>query len=128
MRSKQQLPRCTSPLPAVFTLPYTPYTRKIALKSDFSCTSRKKSVSLRRNYTINYLMSQKTFWKIQYINLCIDEFARKYRLAPKVAYNYLNKYKGLEFLNEHYEYEHTQALWETQESLRIVCQRNGGTI
>lgn len=83
---------------------------------------------MRRNYTINYLMSQKTFWKIQYINLCIDEFARKYRLAPKVAYNYLNKYKGLEFLNEHYEYEHTQALWETQEALRIVCQRNGGTI
>ena len=106
----------------------TPYTRKIAQKSLFSCTSRKKSVSLRRNCTINYLMSQKTFWKIQYINLCIDEFARKYRLAPKVAYNYLNKYKGLEFLNEHYEHEHTQALWETQESLRIVCQRNGGTI
>ena len=100
----------------------------MATKVNFSCTYTFFFVPLQRNYTKNYLMSQKTFWKIQYINLCIDEFARKYRLAPKVAYNYLNKYKGLEFLNEHYEYEHTQALWETQEALRIVCQRNGGTI
>ena len=49
-------------------------------------------------------------------------------LAPKVAYNYLNRYKGLEFLNEHYDYEHTQALWQTQEALRTICLRNGGTL
>ena len=73
-------------------------------------------------------MSQKTFWKIQYINLCIDEFARKFRLAPQAAYNYLKRFKGLEFLDEHYEYEHTQALWETQKSLRAICQHNGGTL
>ena len=73
-------------------------------------------------------MSQKTFWKIQYINLCIDEFARKFRLTPQVAFNYLSRYKGLEFLYEHYDYEHTQALWETQNTIRTICQRNGGTL
>ena len=73
-------------------------------------------------------MSQKTLFKIQYINLCIDEFARKFRLAPQVAYNYLSRYKGLEFLNEHYDYVHTQALWQTQDALRTICQRNGGTL
>ena len=73
-------------------------------------------------------MPQKTLYKIQYINLCIDEFARKFHLAPKVAYNYLNRYKGLDFINTHYEYEHTQALWQTQDALRTICQRNGGTL
>lgn len=73
-------------------------------------------------------MSQKTLFKIQYINLCIDEFAHKFRLTPQVAHNYLSRYKGLEFLNEHYDYEHTQALWQTQDALRTICQRNGGTL
>ena len=74
------------------------------------------------------IMSQKTLFKIQYINLCIDEFAHKFRLTPQVAHNYLSRYKGLEFLNEHYDYEHTQALWQTQDALRTICQRNGGTL
>jgi len=79
------------------------------------------------DYTI-WIMSQKTFWKIQFINLCIDVFARKFRLAPQVAYNYLSKYKGLEFLNDNYESEHTQSLQDTQNTLRIICHRNGGSI
>jgi hypothetical protein len=73
-------------------------------------------------------MPQKTFWKIQYINLCIDEFARKFRLAPKVAYNYLKQFKGLAFLDEFYDVEHTLALEDTLNSMQKVCARNGGTL
>ena len=73
-------------------------------------------------------MSQKTFWKIQYINLCIDEFARKFRLAPKVAYNYLKRFNGLAFLDEFYDVEHTLALDDTLGSLQKVCADNGGTL
>jgi len=57
-------------------------------------------------------MSQKTLFKIQYINLCIDEFARKFRLAPKVSYDYLKKFNGLAFLDEFYDVEHTLAFEE----------------
>ena len=73
-------------------------------------------------------MTQKTFWKIQYIDLCIFEFAHKYKLPPHFAYNYLKEYKGLDYLDEHYNYEHTQAMCETQKALRIICRRNGGTL
>ena len=73
-------------------------------------------------------MSQKTFWKIQYINLCIAEFARKFRLAPKVAYNYLKKFNGLAFLDEFCDVEHPLALDDTLGSLQKVCARNGGTL
>ena len=36
-------------IPRLYTLHSTPYTRKITSKSDFSCTSQKKSVSLQPN-------------------------------------------------------------------------------
>ncbi len=89
---------------------------------------KKKQYLCSRKLQRLMIMSQKTLFKIQYINLCIDEFAHKFRLTPQVAHNYLSRYKGLEFLNEHYDYEHTQALWQTQEALRTICQRNGGTL
>ena len=73
-------------------------------------------------------MSQKTLFKIQYINLCIDEFARKFRLSPKVSYDYLKKFDGLAFLNEHYDVEHTLALQDTLGSLQKICALNGGTL
>ena len=37
-------------IPRLYTLHFTPHTRKITLKCVFSCTFRKKSVSLRRKY------------------------------------------------------------------------------
>ncbi|MBR1809712.1 MAG: DUF3791 domain-containing protein [Paludibacteraceae bacterium] len=67
-------------------------------------------------------------WKIQYFGLCINEFARKYRLKPQIAHNYLQKYKGLQFLQDNYEVEHTLALDDTIHSLHKVCAYNGGTL
>ena len=94
-----------------------------------TCICQKKAVTLQPKVAKKGIyMSQKTFFKIQYINLCIDEFARKYRLAPQVAYNYLKKFDGLAFLNEHYDVEHTLALQDTLGSLQKICARNGGTL
>lgn len=73
-------------------------------------------------------MSQKTFWQIQYFGLCINEFARKFHMSPQLAHNYLKQYKGLEFLQDNYEVEHTLALHDTINSLRKVCSYNGGTL
>ncbi len=73
-------------------------------------------------------MSQKTIWKIQYINLCINEFARKHRLTPQMAYNYLYAFNGLTFLDECYEAEHTDSLLNTMDTLKKICARNGGTL
>ena len=73
-------------------------------------------------------MSQKIFWKIQYFGMCINAFAQKFRISPQLAHNYLQKFQGLAFLQEHYEIEHTLALEDTLNSLRIICARNGGTL
>ena len=42
--------------------------------------------------------------------------------------NYLQKYEGLQFLNEFYDVEHTLPLADTLESLQKICARNGGSL
>ena len=74
------------------------------------------------------IMSQKLFWKIEYFGLCVNAFARKFRLTPQLAHNYLQKYEGLQFLNEFYDVEHTLPLADTLESLQKICARNGGSL
>ena len=65
---------------------------------------------------------------LNYIIICIDEFAKQKKISRQEAYNYLKKYKGLEFLNECYEAEHTVSLNDAVEDLIQVCKGNGGNI
>ncbi len=60
--------------------------------------------------------------------MCIVEFARKHRMTPQVAFNYLNKYKGLDFLVQCYEAEHLLSLEDALRDIKVYCQRHGGTI
>ena len=73
-------------------------------------------------------MSKQEIKILNYIVICIDEFSKQKKISKKVAYNYLKKYKGLDFLNECYEAEHTVSLNDTVEDLTEVCKGNGGTI
>lgn len=73
-------------------------------------------------------MGEKNLWKIDYINLCISEFARRYRLSMLTSYRYLQQYDGIGFLDRNYEAEHILPLQETMRNLRQVCQRNGGAL
>lgn len=43
-------------------------------------------------------MSEKKEFQIQYINLCINKFAKKYGLMPQTAFKYLAMYSGIDFL------------------------------
>lgn len=73
-------------------------------------------------------MSEKEIKIINYIVICISEFAKQKSISTKDAYNYLKEYKGLEFLDECYEAEHTLSLDDAVEDLTIICKRNGGNI
>ncbi len=73
-------------------------------------------------------MSEKEKKIINYLVICIDEFAKQKEISRKDAYNYLKKYKGLEFLDECYEAEHTLSLNDAVEDITGICKRNGGTI
>lgn len=65
---------------------------------------------------------------IGYIVANIGEFARTYGMTVREASNYLNRYKGLDFLAEHYEAEHQLSLGDSVQDLTRVCYNNGGGI
>ena len=73
-------------------------------------------------------MSKKEKDILSYFIICINEFAKQKSITTKEAYNYLKEYKGLEFLNECYEAEHTLSLNDAVEDLTGICKGNGGTI
>lgn len=63
---------------------------------------------------------------VNYIVICINDFASRFNLSSKDAFEYLNEYKGISFLQEHYEIEHTLSLDEAIDDLVLICKKNGG--
>ena len=47
---------------------------------------------------------------IEYIIACISEFADHHALSLKESFNYLYRFKGISFLTEHYNIEHTLSI------------------
>ena len=73
-------------------------------------------------------MSKKEKKIIDYIVICINEFEKHYKITSKEAYIYLRDFKGIEFLKENYEAEHTIGLDDTIDDLKQICINNGGKI
>ncbi len=65
---------------------------------------------------------------INYLVVCVSEFADRFNLNGKDAFNYLSDHGGITFLLEHYEIEHTLSLEDAIEDLVHICKRNGGTL
>ena len=65
---------------------------------------------------------------IEYIVACISEFANYHALSLKESFNYLYKFKGISFLKEHYNIEHTLSIEDAVNDLTMICNKNGGSI
>jgi hypothetical protein len=65
---------------------------------------------------------------IQYYVLCVSAFAGQKGISLTEAYNYLYEYKGIDFLIECYDAEHTLSLNDAVYDLTLVCKNNGGLI
>jgi len=65
---------------------------------------------------------------LNYIVVCISEFASKYEMHMRDAYIYLSRNKGIEFLKEFYDVEHTLSFEDVLDDLAAVCKKNGGTV
>lgn len=65
---------------------------------------------------------------LNYIVVCISEFASRYKMHMKDAYIYLSRNKGIEFLMEFYDVEHTLSFDDVLDDLAVVCRKNGGTL
>ena len=65
---------------------------------------------------------------VDYIVVCVNEFARRYGLSRQEASQYLRRHNGIQFLRDFYDVEHTLSFDEAVEDLTTVCRRNGGTL
>lgn len=74
-------------------------------------------------YIFPYVEKQIT-WTVA----AISEFAKAKALSVKQAFNYLSLFKGIDFLQKHYNAEHMLSFNDTVEDLTAICQRNGGQI
>lgn len=73
-------------------------------------------------------MSKAVIDKINYIVALITEFAAAHNISTQQAYEYLQKYKGLDFVERNYDVEHTLSFDNTVEDLTVYCKRMGGTL
>lgn len=73
-------------------------------------------------------MSRAELNKLQFFIALIAEFAKRYQIKQKQAFNYLKRFKGLDFFEGHYNVLHTESFEDVIEDLTIVCRRNGGRL
>lgn len=79
------------------------------------------SVSLQNNQVMDKNV-------IGYVVAAISEFAKTHHISVREANNYLIRYKGIDFLTEHYDAEHLLSFEDSVQDLTQVCLNNGGGI
>lgn len=65
---------------------------------------------------------------LEYIIALVNDFAKKFGISEREAYNYINSYNGVDFLTEHYGIIHTLDFNEAIESIIRYCRRYGGKL
>ena len=65
---------------------------------------------------------------IEYLVCVIGAFARQFSLTNAKAYQYLRKYKGIDFLTKHYGAEYTLSIEDAVEEIAAICNRHGGAL
>lgn len=67
-------------------------------------------------------------YKIPFVNACIRAFAKRFSMSNVSAFNYLHRFRGVDFLDEYYEIEHLGSIDDAVDDLIILCKNNGGDI
>ena len=71
-------------------------------------------------------MSREETNKLKYTIALIAEFADRFGIGEKQAYNYLSRFKGLSHLFAFYNVIHTQSFDDVVDMMIQVCAHNGG--
>jgi len=66
--------------------------------------------------------------KLAYIIAIVSEFASAYSLNTQQAYRYLDRFKGIDFVDKFNNVEHTQTFEDVIEDLAVLCRKNGGAL
>ena len=83
-------------------------------------------VMLFLQYKVHEVMADQ--YKIPYLNAVIRMFGSRFDLTVQQAFRYLYNFKGIRFLLEYYDVEHTLSIEDTVDDLIKVCQKNGGEL
>ena len=78
--------------------------------------------------TVRYNRPMTGMKRLHYYVMCVSAFAQAKNLSQKYAYNYLEEYMGIDFLEECYDAEHCLSLDDAVDDLTAVCKNNGGGI
>ncbi len=77
-----------------------------------------------KEWNMEYSADEKLEWAVYFIY----EFAKKYGLTMKQAFGYLQRFKGIDFIDKYYRYAHTQSFETIIEELSMYCRRMGGEL
>lgn len=66
--------------------------------------------------------------KLAYIIAVVNEFAARFSLNTQQAYRYLDRFKGIDFVDKFYNVEHTQSFDDVIDDLAMYCRKNGGAL
>lgn len=64
----------------------------------------------------------------EYIIALVNEFAKKFGLSDKQAYNYIQRHHGVTFIEQNYGIIHTLDFNEAIDSVATFCRRSGGAL
>lgn len=74
--------------------------------------------------SMKYDVKEKLEWTV----IFLFEFGQKYGLTMKQAFNYLSRFKGIDFIDRHYDYVHTQSFTSMVDDIAEYCRRQGGEL
>ena len=63
---------------------------------------------------------------VDYMVVCVNDYADRHGLSRADSFDYLLRNKGLDFLEDCYEAEHTLSLDDALDDLDAICKRNEG--
>lgn len=64
----------------------------------------------------------------EYIIALVSEFAKRFDLTDKQAFNYIRNHKGIVFIEKNYGIIHTLDFNEAIDSVATYCRRFGGAL
>ena len=66
--------------------------------------------------------------KIDFIVVCINDYADKHHIHYVDSFNYLSQYGALDFIEKYYDVEHTLPFQDVLEDMSAICRQHGGTL
>lgn len=83
-------------------------------------------IAVNNEYKIN--MTYSIFDKLEWTLILALEFGRHFGLNLKQAFNYLSRFGGIDFIDRHYDYCHTQSFQSMVSDIADYCHRKGGAL